>query len=83
MFQLLDNVKRGRRTNSVVTSLVDVAMTRSESLLHTDLEKGLRYFRLAEQHYQNMDPQSPRFEEMENRIGELFVAYYKKQAGLV
>lgn len=83
MFELLDNTKRGRRKGPrEVTSLVDAALAKAHSLLHTDLEEGLKYFRIAEQHYDHLDPNHPDYRWIEFYLETLFVEYYNKQAGI-
>jgi len=82
MFQLLDDRKRGKSTRDVA-SLVNTALVRSESLFHTDQQKGLQYFRIAYQHYENLDPRHPDYKWIEFRLGTLFVDYFKTQTNLI
>jgi len=72
--------KPGRRRE--ITSLVDMALDKAESLVHINTEEGLKYFRLAEQHYDNLDPNHPDFKWVEFRLETLLVAYFQRQAGL-
>lgn len=64
-----------------INSLVDMALEKAELLLHKDTEKGLKYYRLAVQHYNNLEANHPDFEWIEFRLESLLVAYFKKQAG--
>ena len=81
MFRFFNETKPGRRKNEP-TSMLEVAMNRAESLLSKDIGKGLHYFRLAEQYFEQLDPETPGYLEMEYRLGSIFVDYIKKQADL-
>ncbi|MDP3698354.1 MAG: hypothetical protein Q8R47_02095 [Nanoarchaeota archaeon] len=81
MFRFFNETKPGRRKNDI-TSLIETAMTKAEALLTKDLQKGLQYFRLAEQHYHQLNPETPGYLEIEYRLGCLWVNYFQKQAGL-
>ena len=81
MFRFFNETKPGRRKNEP-TSLLEMALAKAESLLDKDIHKGLHYFRLAEQQYNHLDPETAGFPEIEYRMECLFVNYFKKQAGL-
>jgi len=72
--------KPGQQPN--IVSLVERALDKAESLLHADVEEGKKYFRIAEQHYNYLDPYHPDYQWIEFRLENLFVAYFKKQDGL-
>ena len=79
MFRFFNETRPVRRDE---TSMLEAAMTRAETLLNKDIKKGLHYFRLAEQYYNQLDPETPGYLEIEYRLGDIFVKYIKKQAGV-
>ncbi len=80
MFRFFNETKPGRRDT---TSMLEAAMDRAETLLNKDAKKGLHYFKLAEQYYEQLDPETPGYLEIEYRLGAIFVDYIKKQADII
>ena len=79
MFRFFNETKPGRRKNEPV-SLLETAMAKAESLLHKNTPEGLRYLRLAYQQYNQLNPETSGYLEIEHRLGCLYVDYFKKQA---
>ncbi|GEM_PF-3633972 len=81
VFRFFNERKPGRRKNEP-TSILEIALAKAESLLNQDFQKGLQYYRQAEQHYYQLDPQTPGYLEIEYRLGSLLVSYFQKRASL-
>ena len=64
MFRFFNETKPGRRKNEP-TSMLETAMVKAESLMDKDIWKGLYYFKLAEQYFDQLDPETPGYLEIE------------------